>query len=426
MIYAILIGISLVILGVSWFLYRRNFELFLCLQIAIFSECFYLLPRIKGPEDYKLLLLPMIAVLLFESLITRKLALGRYGGWVLSFLAISVLGVFVAWSSGQSLILGLKAAKFIPLVMVYFLVAGRGIQIEKFSIYFILMALAVSVVSLIFFASHGTVNPFVGIEQKMLVDHLGNPRVTVGQFVISTAAVMALARYKQNSNIMFLVAAVLLFAEVLFVQQTRGFVVAVFLGMIGVYALSTKLTPISISLYLLVIGSVFSAGLFFSTADLSSLSVVKRSQTDLVKRGGSYGSSVQARLNAYTYYWEQIQQNPLIGRGIYNFNWAGNNEKQLQALKGVHLSDIGITHFIVQAGLIGALWIAYGLLKIWRDIWLYRKSLVVSCYFIIATFAMPTLDILLLTNALFMFGVFLGLVSSAIVPPTSKPVLKGA
>ncbi|KAF0189230.1 MAG: hypothetical protein FD168_1077 [Desulfobulbaceae bacterium] len=426
MIYAILIGISLAILGVSWFLYRRNFELFLCLLIAIFSEFFYLLPRIKGPEDYKLLLLPMIALLLFESLLTRKLAFGRYGWWVVSFLAISVLGVFVAWFSGQSLDLGIKAAKFIPLVMVYFLVVGRQIRTEKFSLYFIVMALAVSFVALIFFATHGAVNPFFGIEQKMLLDHLGNPRVTVGQFVIPIAAVMAFARYKQNSKIIYLFAAIMLFCEVLFIQQTRGFIASTFLSMCVVYVLSTKLTPLRISFYLFAIGGVFAASMVFSVSDFSSFGVVKRSQVDFSKRHGSYGGSAQARLNSYAYYWNEIQQHPIVGRGIYNFNWKESAEKDLQENRGIHLSDIGITHFVVQAGLVGVLWLVYGILKIGRDIWLYRKGLIVSCYFIIAIFAMPTLDILLLTSSLFCFGVFLGLTSNAITTSNLNAVSKGS
>lgn len=425
MIFAILTCISLVVLGVGWFLYQRNIELFLCLLIAMYSEFFYLLPRISGPEDYKLLLLPMITILLFESLLTGKLALGRYGWWVLSFLAISVMGVFVAWFSGQSILLGIKAAKFIPLTMVYFLLAGRQIKIEKFSTYFILMGLAVASIALICFATHGAVNPFPGIEQDKLFVLFGKPRLTVGQFVISAAAVVAFARYKQNSSIIFLLASVALFGEVVFIQQTRGFIVAILLSMFIVYMLPSKLTPLRISFNLILTGGFFCSWLLLSGADFSSFSVVKRTKTDFAKRGGSYGGSAQARLNAYRYYWEQIQQHPIAGRGIYNFNWEGNTENRLQEYEGIHLSDIGIIPFIVQAGLVGIIWIVYGLLNIWKDIWVFRNNLVISSYFIIGTFTMPTLDMFLRKDSLFLFAVFLGLTSSIIVAVNSDAVPEG-
>ena len=425
MIFAILICISVTVLGAGWFLYRRNIELFLCLLIAMYSEFFYLLPRIDGPEDYKLLLLPMISVLFFESLINRKLAFGRYGWWLLSFLTISVLGVFVAWFSGQSLSLGVKAAKFIPLVMVYFLLAGRQIQVEKFSNYFILMGFAVTSVALIFLVTNGAINPFLGVGQEKLLDHLGKPRITIGQYVVSAAALMAFVKYKKNSSIMFLFASVALFGEVVFIQQTRGFILAILLSMFIVYMLSSKLTPLRISFYLILTGAVCCSWLLFSDADFSSFSLVKRTRSDFSKQGGSYGGSAQARLNAYTYYWKQIQQRPIVGRGIYNFNWEGNSEKRLQEYEGIYLSDIGITHFIVQAGLVGAIWIIYGLLKIWKDVWGYRKNLVVSCYFIIGTITLPTLDMFLRKDSLFLFAVFLGLSSSIFVAVNSDAVSEG-
>jgi len=425
MTYAILSCISLVFLGASWFLYRNKIELFLCLLIAMCFECFHLLPRIIGSDDYKLLIVLVIIVLFFEGLCSRRLALGRYGWWVISFLVISVFGVFVAWTSGQDILTGIKAAKFIPLVLVYFLLAGRTIQIDKFSTYFILMGLAVSTVALICFVTQGAVNPFLGLEKENLVDHLGRPRITVGQFVISVATVMAFARYKQNSNVLFQVAAIALFAEVLFVQQTRGFIAAIVLSTFVVFALSIKLTPLRISFYLILIGSVLAAALFISPPDLSSLSVVERSKTDFSKKAGSYGNSAQARLNAYAFYWEEIQKNPITGRGIYNFNWTGNTEKRLQEVKGIHLSDIGIVSFVVQAGLIGVIWLGFGLLKIWKDIWHFRNHLVVSCYFIIATFTLPTLDMLFRRDSLFLFAIFLGLWSSIIVAVHSGKTTEG-
>ena len=193
--FIILTCASLIMLGVVWFLYRWNMELFLCLLIAIYFQFFHLLPSVVG---YKFLLLPMLLVLLFVSFVSGELSLGRHGWWVIGFLCISLFGGIVSWSSGEALCLGIKAAKYIPLVMVYFLLAGRKINTEKFSTYFIVMSLAVASLATISSLTHEAINFFPGIPRHMLVEQSGRLRFTAGQVVISAGAGMAFARYKQS------------------------------------------------------------------------------------------------------------------------------------------------------------------------------------------------------------------------------------
>jgi hypothetical protein len=425
MIFVILTFASLIVLGVAWFLYRWNIELFLCFLIAIYFQFFYLLPRIAGPDDYKLLLIPIMSVLLFESFLSGNLSLGRYGGWIICFMVISIFGIIVAWSSGQGIALGIKAAKFIPLVVIYFILAGRKMDVEKFTSYFIVMSLAIAFLATIGSIMHGVINLFPGLPHDTMIEQSGRLRITAGQYVISTAAVMAFARYNQSSRLWFLIASIILFAEVFFVQQTRGFIVAVSLGMLVVYVLSHRLTIARISFYLIFTCCCLAFWLLFSGADFSRIGLVKRTQTDVVKQYGSYGGSFQARLNAYDYYWKQLQKNPVTGRGILNFNWEGNPDRRLQQFYGIHLSDIGVMNFLVQAGLIGIVWLVYGLFKLWKDILIYRRHLLVACYFIIGTFTMPTLDMFFRNDSLFLFAVFLGLSSSIIVAAKTDAVPEG-
>jgi len=412
---AILACVSLILLAISWIIYRKNFELFMCFLIFLYNDCFYLTPQIPGrPDDYKLLLLPIILILLAVNLFTGKLAFGRYGWWIISFLGITVFGLVVAWFAGQSFSLGVKAVKFAPLVLIYFLLAGRRVDSEKFAKYFIFMALAVALIASIQYFGHGRVNLFPGLAKDVLAGKTDYFRVGVGQFVISAAAVVAFVRYRQSSRIMFLLASVALYGEVIFVQQTRGFIVAIFLAIFVVYMLSHEFTALRLAAYMFFAGFCLCGWLFLQNVDLSHLSLVKRTTTDFTKRGGSFGSSYQARLNAYDYYWKEITKHPITGRGIWSFNWQGNNEQNLQRHKGIHLSDIGITHFIVEAGLIGFIWLLYGLLRLWKDIFRFRGQLAIAAYFIIATFTMPTLDMMFRNDNLFIFAVFLGLSSSMI------------
>jgi len=426
MIQAILACISIVILFASWFLYRRNIELFLCLLIAIYSEFFYLVPQIhQGPDDYKLLLLPIVMILMIESLVTGKLSLGRYGWWVISFLGISVFSLIVAWFSGQGLDLGIKAAKFIPLILIYFLLAGRDINAEKFTRYFIIMSLGVASIATIQYFMHSKINLFPGLPKDSIVGNIfertATFRMTVGQYVIPPAAVAAFARYRQSFSLTFLFAAILLFLEVLFIQQTRALIAALFLSIFVVYMLSNKLTPLRISAYLVFAGLALASSLVLSPSDFYNISIVNRTKTDFEKRRGSY----QARINAYTHYWQEIQKRPATGYGLLNFNWGGNPENKLQK-NGIHLSDIGITHFIWQAGLIGFIWLIYGLFKLWGDVFRFRKYLLISSYFIIATFTMPTVDMFLRNDSLFLFALFLGLSSTVFVNDKTDLSTEGA
>jgi hypothetical protein len=421
MIFAVLICISLAILGVCWFFYRRNIELFLCILIALYFELFYLAPQIQGPDNYKFLLLPIIIILMFESIITGKLALGRYGWWVISFLLISVVGIIVAYFSGQSLDLGIKAAKYVPLILVYFLLSGRDIDAHKFSRYFIAMALIVAAIAAIQYFLPPKFILFTGMSDVMKLLRLESPRVSIGQFVISAAAVMAFAQSKRSSNWFFLFAAFVLFLEVLFIQQTRAFIVSVFLSMVLVHFLSHKLTMLRIS-SMLIIAGVFLSALLIVGADIYDIGLVKRTETDIVQRKGSY----QGRIVAYTYYWKEIEKKPLLGRGLLNFNWKENKENILQQEKGIHLSDIGITHFFVQAGLVGFLWFIYGLFQIWRDIFRFREYMFISSYFILATFTMLTIDMYLRVDSMFLFASFLGMFSTTTFTNNTSTAVKEA
>ncbi len=413
MIFAVFTCISLALLGASWFLYRRNFELFLCLLLVIYFEFFYILPQTAG---YKYLLLPMILILFGVDLIQGNLALGRYGWWVIGYFAISILGLMVAYFAGQEIVLGIKAAKFIPFVLIYFMVAGRKVDADKFIKYFVLMSLCVAFLAAICYFTNKALNPFLGMPKDYLADQIGRPRITIGQFVIASSAVMAFAAYRKGNGIWYLAAAAGLFAEIVVVQQTRGFIAGVFLAGIVVYIVSRPLTVLRLSWLITLLGLSLIAGMALTVSDLSKIGFFKRIESDLVKREGRYGGSLQARLNAYQYYWGVIENNYLVGRGLLNLNWQGNQDRYLRETYKIYLSDIGIMQFFVQTGLIGICWFIHGLYRCIKDALLKKEALLLCCYFILGTLTMPTLDMFLqIEHSLFLFVVILGITSSIIL-----------
>jgi hypothetical protein len=363
----------------------------------------------------------MLAILLVESFLTGKLAMGRYGWWVLGFIGISILGVLVAALHGQGLVLGIKAAKFIPLVLVYYLVACRQIDAERFMRYFIAMACVVGIIATIQYVLPANIVIFPGMPEEMKLGRLESPRVTVGQFVISAAAVIAFSQYIRKSSLFYLLSSIALFIEVLFIQKTRVMIAGVFLSMFLIYILSNKLTMLRLSAYLILAGLVMGTFLVASS-DLYNVEIVKRTGADIAHRKGSF----QGRINAYKYYWQEIEKRPVLGQGLFNFNWEGNKEKYLQEEKGIHLSDIGITHFFVQAGIIGFIWFLYGLYKMWSDIISYRKYIFITSYFVLATITMPTIDMFLRSDSMFLFAVFLGIFSTLAFADNTHSVAKVA
>ena len=115
----------------------------------------------------------------------------------------------------------------------------------------------------------------------------------------------------------------------------------------------------------------------------------------------------------------------MTGQGELNFNWAGNPQKSLEQ-SNIHLSDIGITHFIWQAGIIGFMWLVYGLSKLWLDIFRLRDYLIVTSYVVIATFTLPTIDMLLRRDSMFLFSIFLGMLANIQAFEKSVDVAEGA
>src|SRR6185369_2740632 len=64
---AVYIFILMALAYICWKSYRLNSELFWCIMIAINFELFYLVPDLLGPDGFKLLLIPVVLIVFFES-----------------------------------------------------------------------------------------------------------------------------------------------------------------------------------------------------------------------------------------------------------------------------------------------------------------------------------------------------------------------
>jgi hypothetical protein len=428
MSYAVLTIISIATFMSLWKVYQKNIEFFVCILIILSQSFFYLLPKSTITDNLNLILLSIIIILLFERIITHRLILGRYGVWVSLFMVLLIIGILVAYMAGQDLLLGVKAAKYMPVILIYFTVINSSINLNKFLKYYIILAILVAALTVIQSVLGDSLSIFPGIPDWYTeqYERTGMLRLSVGYFVIASAAVISFAIFLQTYNIFYLIAAVCLDIQIVFICQTRAVIVGVALSILF---LIVMVKNFSISRVIIIITTccLLSLGYSFFLTEkpigIAITNLIKQSQNEISKNKGSYG----ARRQTYIYYFRQLKQKIFLGQGVLNINWEMNPEKKLKKA-GLFLADIGIMDLFVMSGLAGFVWFLFGFLKMWKDILLYREYLQASSYIILATIIMPTIDLFFYSGAIFLFGVFLGLFTNAISVkkiPTTATISRG-
>jgi hypothetical protein len=408
MLYAIILCVSILALFALLPIYYFNKELFLCSLIVISSEMFYLTPKIgQYYNNYKLFLLIIITIMFIAVSINNKLNMGRYGLWVIGYIIITFIAVSTAYFAGQDIMLGIKAAKFAPLILIYFVVTSSEINIEKFLKYFITMGVVLAGLITIQYAFMDHFNLFIGMPKEMLSERLGRARIAFGGPLIVSAAVAAIVRFMQTKKIPYLIVGGFLFFQMLYILQTRAFIAAFPISLLIIYLFINKLSIQRIITMIFFVSLLSVISLYYvQKSDIENIRMVKMTKEDIKRGRGSYG----ARIAAYDYYWNVIKENPFLGQGLRNIVWVGSKENSLRQI-GINLSDIGIMHLFVQSGILGMLWFIPGIIMIWIDILRYKNGATASFYIVIATITMPTIDLFLREDTLFIFAIFLGLFS---------------
>ncbi len=346
--YSAFILFCIILISLRNYFYR-NFEFFLCILIIFNFQTFYLLPKTGEFYQYRVMLLAvLIAYLFVHYLRNRSFDYGSYGIWIIAYLVIVAIGLFTASRFGQPLLLGVKAVKYLLLVMIYFLVVNIRIDINKFTRYLVIMAIVIAILAIFQFIFINKFVIFNAFEANLIRmgEERGN-RVLVGSSIISLAATIAFAKYLRGHGIFYLYSFIGLFLHVIIVVRTRMLMAGIVLTSIVLYLISRRFSIKTIFISFFVI-------IFLSVALSTQLAIMKKnklvSQTVRQVAGQSRHSGMEvdgyrtmARFNAYNFYIGQIKKHPLLGRGFWNFNWTRNNEEWLQDM-GIHFSDIGIVH----------------------------------------------------------------------------------
>ncbi|MCD4722096.1 MAG: O-antigen ligase family protein [Desulfobacula sp.] len=383
------------------FLYTKNTELFICILICANFDFFYLIPQIGDYENYPLILLPTVFLIGAEQVVRGRLKFGGFPGILTMCLcALFFLGIVTAYANGQSMLLGIKAIKFHLLVLVFFAVTGQNISIEKLCKYIIGMALLLIAVLLIDLFVIKKNLLFVDAEKYMNL-RSGRLRFSVGYHVISLACILSFVKFLKKPSSLYFIIFLFISGYVFFVIQTRMLIFGMFLSGVLIFVVMKNKSPRWIlTMFLLLI--LFLPGFFLAGKALTQIGVVEQTITEVSKKQGNY----LARLISYEYYLEKITESPIWGFGYENLNWEKNPAARLRN-KGIYKADIGVIHFFYENGLLGILWFMAMAITVMQKCFKYRdKYPEILAYFVLSFSVMATLDFLLQTSTIILFGIF--------------------
>lgn len=406
LVYIILLIISAFGYVFLRYVYYKNIELFICLVVIINFNFFYLLPPVGEFYNYGITLLPILALLLIEQLLAGRIRMDIFGALILIYAFFLIVGIVTAFSNGQPIVLGIKAIKYQVLIFVFFVIAAQDVKLDKFTKYFIFFAIVIMLLADIDTTFFNGNFIFTHAADRFMGERLGRTRFVVGATMISIACVMAFASFIKTKSKVYGVLFFIFFLHIFFVIQTRmtivGIIVTCALLLAIVRRLSLSGVFVMVFLVSLSISGVMLFGNFFNEFGL-----VKQTRTDIQKKTGNW----QGRLNSYKYYWGRVAESPLFGYGYENFNWKKNPEIKLQE-KGIHKSDIGITHFFYENGALGLFWFFAMVLLVIKKSWRFKdKYPEVMAYFLYAFSVMATLDFFFAGHTIILFGIFLGILA---------------
>lgn len=412
----IILGLCLV--G-AFIIFQIDFELFIMSTLVINHEFFYLAPRdILGTANYQDILYLMLPLILSTYVVKRLASPPVFYKFIVVFFLIIIIAVITPILQGQSLMLGLKAAKGYYLLLFYFVFVLRKIDVERLTRLIVLTGIALMILNNLQYVGWGSVQLFQ-YSREFDLERSGQLRFLMGDFFTIFAPIVALGAYLQQKRKWYLAAFLYMTATVFIQGQTRavifGLIVTtvalmylsqrirlkLFIGSLALVAIFTLLEPL--------LQETFVSGLFQETA------------LEISKRSGNVG----IRFEGYDYYWTEISNNFLTGRGVWNEAFSGNNPENMKD-KNIFIVDVGIMGFLFHTGLLGFIWLSVLLYRVYRihnvSIGRLRESINywVAGYFIFSVVTLATLNCLVQRSTIIYLALALALISQYVRSPIQE------
>jgi len=200
-------------------------------------------------------------------------------------------------------------------------------------------------------------------------------------------------------------------ATVIIQGQTRAVIIGVLLTPLILLWLYNFITfKKSIVLSVLLVVTLFYIGEISDKSTFGSL--VRVTHDEVVSGEGNWG----IRLLGYEYYFSRISESPIIGKGIWNDLFTGDNPEDMK-YKKIFLSDLGLTSMIFHFGIIGVFWL---ILLFWRVYALGVRKLgfavhpMLPAYFIFGIVTCVTLNCFTRSNTIVYLALSLALLDQEI------------
>jgi hypothetical protein len=342
-------------------LYYKDFEFFILSVLIINQEFFYLVSRthldVANYRDLLYILLPFLMVVyLFKRIkLPRTIFL-----LILAFFIVIFIAVINATQQGQPLLLGLKAAKGYYLILYFFIFFSRPINIHRLTRIIVITGVLLMILNNIQYIAWDSIKLFEYIKDVDVIRG-GRRRFLMGDFFTIFAPIIALGAYLQQKKRWYLVAFLYMTATIIVQGQTRAVIFGLMVATLMLFFIGQRIRiRVIVGALLIVAGFILFEQML---QDTFIGSLFQETRLELTQKSGNIG----IRYDAYDYYWNEISQHIVIGRGIWNDAFTDYNPEDMK-YRNLHLSDIGIMNFFFHTGLIGLSWLIMLL------VWVYRKN----------------------------------------------------
>jgi len=353
-------------------------KIFLFVAILMNESLFYFVDPNKIPIiNILIILVVFFAVISFK--IKRKY---YFKNAILILLVISIFEVINSYIiNGQPLIIGIYAVKSFCLYLFYFYFIDNYKSIDDLQSVEKFIIITGFIASLIYFTQAILYDKMIFLHVDFFNARLGNVRFYTGFTYVIFSFFLTISKIftQKATKWYFLLIAVFEFISIIFVSQTRNFLIGIIIGLLWIIYIQKKFSKIwfSLAIILFIIIVIY-------LGDVSLIKLIYSVYLESVDKSGTVGF----RIKEIEFYWNQIINHPIFGVGIYSTKFP-ESYYITGLVHKYYLSDVGIIGFIFQTGLIGFIWLVYFISKIIsliikvyvkdRDSSLFFSSFMVYC-----------------------------------------------
>lgn len=342
-------------------LFHKLSEVFILLVLLINHEFFYLTPRLgTASKDYQYQGLLYFILLITGAwyFIKRKEKYEEnFNKIVIALLLVVLMGVFNSYFQGQSIMSGLSAARGYFLILFYFVFMSKNIDSQKLFNFLIIAGVLLSIVNNIQYVFFKEIDIFSVSKE---IERAGQLRFMQGGFFVIFSSLIAFGEYIRTQKKAYLVVSVYMVSTVVIQGQTRVIYGGLIIAMLFILILAKK---INFARAVLIGGPLFVLIILLSPIIQSTFlgKLYGMTKYEITEQEGG----VRIRLDAYDYYFREIKESPVIGRGVWDPGFSGYNPEKTKD-KDIYLGDIGISSLLFRFGLVGFIWLILLLVKVYK------------------------------------------------------------